>query len=85
MINNFFNKSIGNVYSKPSSKSEISSQILYGEKFKILSKNKDWIKIKTNFDNYIGFIKKSNFLKNHSPAFKVFLPKSIIFKKKITD
>ena len=82
MINNFFNKSIGNVYSKPSSKSEISSQILYGEKFKILSKNKDWIKIKTNFDNYIGFIKKSNFLKNHSPAFKVFLPKSIIFKKK---
>jgi len=81
VINNFFNKSIGNIYSKPSSKSEISSQILYGEKFKIISKKKDWIKIKTNFDNYIGFIKKSKFLRKHSPSFKVFLPKSIILKK----
>ena len=81
MINNFFSKSIGNIYLKPSSKSEISSQILYGEKFQILSKNKDWIKIKTSFDNYIGYIKKANFLNNHNPKFKVFLPKSNIFKK----
>ena len=81
MINNFFNKSIGNIYSKPSSKSEISSQILYGEMFKIISKNKNWIKIKTSFDNYEGFIKKSNFLKKHNPTFKVFLPKSTILKK----
>ena len=81
MINNFFNKSIGNIYSKPSSKSEISSQILYGEKFKILSKNKDWIKIKTSFDNYIGYIKNSKFLIEHKPTFKVFLPRSVILKK----
>ncbi len=81
MTNNFFSKSIGNIYLKPSTKSEISSQILYGEKFKILSINKDWIKIKTSFDNYIGFIKKTDFLNNHNPKFKVFLPKSIIFKK----
>ena len=81
MINNFFNKSIGNIYSKPSTKSEISSQILYGEKFRILSKNKNWIKIKTSFDNYVGFIKKSKFLKKHNPTFKVFSPKSIILKK----
>ena len=57
MKNNFFNKPIGNVYSKPSIKSELSSQILYGEKFKIISKNKGWIKIKTDFDKYTGFIK----------------------------
>ena len=81
MKNNFFSKSIGNIYLKPSSKSEISSQILYGEKFQILSINKDWIKIKTSFDNYIGFIKKTDFLNNHNPKFKVFLPKSNIFKK----
>ena len=81
MTSNFFSKSIGNIYLKPSSKSEISSQILYGEKFQILSKNKDWIKIKTSFDNYIGFIKKTNFFNNHNPKFKVFLPKSNIFKK----
>ena len=66
MIYNFFNKPIGNIYSKPSLNSEVSSQILYGEKFKELSKNKNWIKIKTSFDNYTGFIKKSKFTKNFS-------------------
>ena len=58
MKNNFFNYSVANIFSKPSSISEVSSQILYGEKFKILSKKKNWIKIKTSFDNYIGYIKK---------------------------
>ena len=31
------NYSVANIYSKPSSSSDVSSQILYGEKFKILS------------------------------------------------
>jgi len=78
---NFFNQPIENIYSKPSLKSEVSSQILYGEKFKILSRNKDWIKIKTCFDNYTGFIKKNKFIKIHNPTYKVFLAKSIIFQK----
>ena len=63
MKNNFYNKFIGNIYSKTSTKSEVTSQILYGEKFTILNKNKNWFKIKTSFDNYIGFIKKSKFIK----------------------
>ena len=58
MKNNFFNYSISNIYLKPSFNSEVISQILYGEKFKILSKERNWVKIKTSFDNYIGFIKK---------------------------
>ena len=62
MKNNFFNYSVANIYSKPSYNSDVSSQILYGEKFKILSKKKRWIKIKTSYDNYVGFIKKSKFL-----------------------
>ena len=43
MKNNFFNYSVANIYLKPSSKSEVISQILYGEKFKILSKKKNWV------------------------------------------
>ena len=58
MKNNFLNQPVTNIHLRPSSNSEVSSQILYGEKFKILSKKKNWIKIKTNFDNYIGYIKK---------------------------
>ena len=80
-MNNFYNKSIGNIYSKTSTKSEVTSQILFGEKFKILSKNKNWVKIKTSFDNYIGFIKKSKFIKIHNPDFKVLSSKSPVFKK----
>jgi len=79
--NNFFNYPVGNIYSKPSSNSEVASQILYGEKFKILSKKKKWIKIKTNFDNYIGFIKKKKFIKKFKPTHKIYKLKSKIFKK----
>ena len=54
MKNNFFfKKQFSNIYKKASKNSEVTSQIIYGEKFKILSKNKKWIKIKTLFDNYI--------------------------------
>ena len=73
MKNNFFFKSnFINIYKKPFKNSEVISQILYGEKFKILSKKKDWLKIKTRFDNYIGYIKSKNYKKNHNPTHKVF-------------
>ena len=81
MKNNFFNYSISNIYLKPSFKSEVISQILYGEKFKILSKKRNWVKIKTSFDNYIGFIKKKNFKKTFKPTNKINKLKSKIFKK----
>ena len=82
MKNNFFCKNVyTNIYEIPSHKSKISSQIIYGEKFRILSKNKNWIKIKTSFDNYIGFIKKTNFLNKFIPTHKIFRLKSRVFKK----
>ena len=81
MKNNFFNNSVANIYSKPSYNSDVSSQILYGEKFKILSKKKSWIKIKTSFDNYVGFIKKNKFNQNFKPSNKIYKLKSRIFKK----
>ena len=83
MKNNFFfNSSIGNINSKPTSNSETLSQILYGEKFKILNDGKNWVKIKTNYDNYIGYIKKGNFNQNFKPTFKIKKIKSKIFIRK---
>ncbi|WP_440924221.1 C40 family peptidase [Candidatus Pelagibacter sp.] len=82
MKNNFLNKSVANVYLKPSSNSEVVSQILYGEKFKILLKRKKYIKIKTHYDNYIGYIKKDKFLKNFKPSYKISKIKSRIFFKR---
>ena len=64
MKNSFFCKNnFVYLYERPSHKSKISSQILYGEKFKILLKNKNWLKIKTSFDNYVGYVKKINYVK----------------------
>ena len=82
MKNNFFYKSqFSNIYKKPSKLSEVISQILYGERFKILSKNKDWIKIKSLFDNYVGYIKNEKYVKNYIPTHKVYNLKATIFSK----
>ena len=82
MKNNFFyKKCFSNIYKKPSEFSEVTSQILYGEKFKVLSTNKNWIKIKVIFDNYIGYIKNKDYTDRHEPTHKVFILKANIFNK----
>ena len=82
MKNNFFYKTrFSNIYKRSSKFSEVTSQILYGEKFKILSKKKDWIKIKSLFDNYVGYIKNENYVKNYNPTYKVYSLKAFIYSK----
>jgi len=79
--NNLFCKSPHiNLYKEPSYKSKISSQIIYGEKFKILVKKKKFTKIKTSYDNYVGYIKSSNYINKFKPTHKVSVLKSRIFK-----
>ena len=79
--NYFYKKPISNIYKKPSEVSEVTSQIIYGEKFKILSKNKSWLRIKTSYDNYTGYIKNENYTDDHNPTHKVFSLKVNIFNK----
>jgi hypothetical protein len=80
--NYFYKKPLSNIYKKPSKVSEVTSQIIYGERFEILSRNKNWIKIKTSFDNYIGYIKSKYYIRDHKPTHKVFVLKANIFNKK---
>ena len=80
MKNNFFCKNkFLNIYKRSSKLSEVTSQILYGEKFKILSKNKNWIKIKSTFDNYVGYIENKKYRENHKLTHKVCILKATIF------
>ena len=82
MNNNFFyTNKLTNIYERSSQKSPISSQIIYGEKFKILAKNKGWLKIKILFDNYIGYIEDKNYTINHKPSHKVSTLKANIFNR----
>ncbi len=79
--NYFYKKPLSNIYKKPNAFSEVTSQILYGEKFKIISKNKSWIKIKALFDNYTGYIKNKYYTKDHQPTHKIFTLKANIYNK----
>tara|TARA_B100000131_G_scaffold30736_1_gene28770 strand:- start:1215 stop:1967 length:753 start_codon:yes stop_codon:yes gene_type:complete len=69
-----------NLYDRPSYNSKIGSQILYGEKFKILKKKKNYLKIKTKYDNYIGYIKPRKYLPKFFATHKVCVLKSKIYK-----
>ena len=81
MQNSFFcEKTYINLYKSASLNSKISSQLLYGEKFKILKKKKKFLKIKTNYDKYVGYIKLSKFIDKFRETHKVSVLKSRIFK-----
>ena len=51
-----------NLYKKPSTKSEIITQMIYGDSFSIFKKSKKWLKIKIKEDNYKGIYKIKNIL-----------------------
>jgi cell wall-associated NlpC family hydrolase len=75
--NNF---SVINLHKKPSVKSEVVTQMIYGDSFSISRKSKKWLRVKIKEDNYKGYIKNkkySNFLK---PTHKVNILKAKIFK-----
>ena len=82
MKNNFyFKEPFSNIYKLPNKHSEVTSQILYGERFKILSKQKDWIKIKSLYDRYSGFIKNKNYVNKLKISHKVSNIQANIFNK----
>ena len=62
-MNNLYtnNYSTINLYKKTSLKSEIVTQIVYGESFTIINKSSSWAKIKVKEDCYIGFIKAKKY------------------------
>ncbi len=81
MKNNFyFKETFSNIYKLPNKRSEVTSQILYGERFKILSKRKGWIKIKSLYDKYFGFIKDKNYVSKLKISHKVSNIQANIFK-----
>ncbi len=71
-----------NIYERPSIKSKISSQIIYGEKFTILKLGKKFLKVKTYYDKYSGYIKRKKFINKANPTHKVKVLKTKIYKSK---
>tara|TARA_B100001057_G_scaffold291437_1_gene291450 strand:+ start:3438 stop:4181 length:744 start_codon:yes stop_codon:yes gene_type:complete len=64
------NISITPLREEKSQKSEMISQLLYGETFEILELSDNWSYIKMNFDNYKGWIKNNQYVEIDQKEFK---------------
>ena len=72
MIKYFTNNfSIVNLHKKPSVRSEVITQMIYGESFSISKRGKKWLKIKVKEDNYKGYILHKNFSVYLKPTHKI--------------
>ncbi|WP_103068483.1 C40 family peptidase [Aquimarina sediminis] len=57
---------------EPRDPSEMVSQVLYGEHFKVLEQRKKWSKIRLAFDNYEGWIDNKQYLEITEEDYKSF-------------
>ena len=75
-----------NIYEDKKKYPKLSSQILYGEKFSIIKKYRNWYKIKTDYDKYEGYIKRKKFKNStHKPTHKVSSLKANVFSKPVKN
>ena len=77
LTNNF---TVTSLHKKPSNKSEIVTQMIYGDSFSISKRGKKWLKIKIKEDGYTGFVKNRKFSQFTKPTHKVDILKSKIFR-----
>ncbi len=75
--NNF---SVTNLHKRPSVKSEIVTQMIYGDNFSISKKSKKWLKIKIKEDNYKGYIINKKYSSFLNPTHKINVLKAKVFK-----
>ena len=66
------NLSFINVHENKSIKSQVVTQLLYGDTFKKVKATGSWIKIKNDADGYIGYIKNKKFPKKSKNTHKIF-------------
>ena len=69
-----------NLHKKSSNKSEIVTQMIYGDSFSIIKKNKKWIKIKIKEDGYRGYILNKNYSLYFKPTHKIQKLKVNVYK-----
>ena len=68
------------LHKRPSVRSEILTQMIYGDSFLILNKTKQWLKVKIKEDGYKGYIKNKNFPDFLKPTHKINILKAKVYK-----
>ena len=74
------NLSVINLYKEPSIKSEVVTQMIFGESFSISKKTKNWLRVKIKEDGYKGFIQNKKFPKFLKPTHKIHVLKAKVYK-----
>ena len=75
--NNF---SVINLHKKPSIKSEVVTQMIYGDSFSISKKTRKWLKVKVKEDDYKGYIQNKKYSVFFKPTHKIVFLKAKIFR-----
>jgi hypothetical protein len=65
--------------------SEMSSQLLFGEHFEVLEKQKDWSKIRLAFDHFEGFIDNKQYLEITAACYTLICNETPSYSAEILD
>ncbi|OIQ28566.1 MAG: hydrolase Nlp/P60 [Bacteroidetes bacterium MedPE-SWsnd-G2] len=79
------NLSIVPLRDEPADMSELVSQVLYGEFFKVLEQRKKWSRIRLAFDGYEGWIDNKQYLEITEYDFKMHAQQSPILSKDLVE
>jgi hypothetical protein len=66
-------------------RSEMVTQLLFGEHFEIIEKTKGWLKIKIQFDNYEGWIDEKQFQPISDTDFELLSSKGIVLNADLIE
>jgi gamma-D-glutamyl-L-lysine dipeptidyl-peptidase len=70
---------------EPNDRSEIVSQVLFGEHFEIIETDKQWTKIKLQFDDYEGWIDSKQFQSITEENFKTLSKEAVILNSDLVE
>ena len=70
---------------EPTDRSEIVSQILFGEHFTIIEKDKQWSKVKLHYDNYEGWIDSKQYQTISSENYETLCEEAIILNGDLVE
>ena len=66
---------------EPSDTSEMVTQVLYGDQFKVLEYRKKWSRIRIAFDNYVGWIDNKQYLEVDEDTYNNLLQSDFVLAK----
>ena len=85
MLYGICNLSIIPLRSESSEASEMVSQLLFGEHFKVLEKRKNWSKVRLHFDGYEGYLDNKQFIEIDEENYNLLSNSETVLSSELID